>query len=88
MKTGISNKTTSLLVLLISLSVMKQIHASEMTLLAYYMAAVREKEREHLPWCMVHKLCRDDTVKGMVCFVRRCTPMSLPGTACGSRLPL
>ena len=50
-----------------------------MTLLAYYMAGVREKEREHMPLIgpavdrrtlsMVHKLCCDDTVKGMVCFV-------------------
>jgi serine/threonine-protein kinase RIO1 len=57
----------------------KDMHASEMTLLAYYMAAVREKEREHMPLIgpsvdrrtlsMVHKLCRDDTVKGMVCCV-------------------
>ena len=54
-------------------------HEAEMTLLAYYMAAVRAREREHMPLigpsvdrrtlAMVHKLCCDSTVQGMVCCV-------------------
>ena len=53
-------------------------HEEEMTLLAYYMAAVREREREHLPvigpsvdrraLAMVHKLCRSSSVQALVCF--------------------
>ena len=52
---------------------------AELALLSYYMAAVREKEREHMPLIgptvdrrtlsMVNNMCCDDTVKGMVCFV-------------------
>ena len=54
-------------------------HLQELTLLAYYMAAVREREREHLPLigpsvdrrtlAMVHKLCRSENIHGMICFV-------------------
>ena len=54
-------------------------HANEMTLLAYYMAAVRQKEREHLPLigpsvdrrslALVHKLCNSSTVESMMCTV-------------------
>ena len=54
-------------------------HQREMILLVYYMAAVREREREHLPligpsvdrrsMAMVHKLCRSQNIHGMVCFI-------------------
>ena len=54
-------------------------HQEEMTLLAYYMAAVSEKEREHIPLIgasvdrrqltMLHRVCRSKNVCGMVCFV-------------------
>ena len=54
-------------------------HLQEMTLLAYYMAAVREREREHLPLIgpsvdrralsMLHKLCCSKNIHGMICFV-------------------
>ena len=50
----------------------------EMTLLAYYMAAVREKEREHMPLigpsvdrrslAYVHQVCRSETVEALMCF--------------------
>jgi hypothetical protein len=50
----------------------------EMTLLAYYMAAVREKERQHMPLigpsvdrrnlAMVHKLACSDNIQGLICF--------------------
>ena len=50
----------------------------EMTLLAYYLAAVREKERQHMPLigpcvdrrslAMVHKLSRSDNIHGVICF--------------------
>ena len=50
----------------------------EMTLLAYYLAAVREKERQHMPLigpcvdrrslAMVHKLSRSDHIHGLICF--------------------
>ena len=56
-----------------------ELHEAEVTLLAYYMAAVRAREREHMPLighsvgrrtlAMVHKLSCDATVQGMVCCV-------------------
>ena len=54
-------------------------HESEMTLLAYYMAAVRARERDHMPLlgpsvdrrslAMVNKLCQDSTVQALVCCI-------------------